>query len=301
MRVRLLAGLFFALVALVTRAVAFDGVTIFVGGDKGARYEDNCDFDAAHAGYALVAIDYVAGKDLDRVTAVCALVRNGQPDRDPNRLLIRGMDNDNGSQRTRGNEHCPDGMFVQAIHVTESSVLLVHHFWLTCRNPFTGQKVDTPESGTFGGRGGAPGYADCGDDSYARGLRIRGDARISALGLICATYQPPPPPVVTTPPPPPPPPPPPEKPKPEKPPLKVLNGDDNADTGDGNDNGNNDAADAGTASAATDTTIYDQPGGSDVDYLTAGDPVTIVDCNGDNWCRISKPRKGWVWGGDLNR
>jgi hypothetical protein len=301
MRTRLLACLCLCIAALATRAVAFDGVTLFVGGDNGSRYEDNCDFDAAHAGYALVAIDYVAGKDLDRVTAVCALVRNGQPDRDPNRLLIRGMDNDNGSQRTRGNEHCPDGMFVQAIHVTESSVLLVHHFWLTCRNPFTGQKVDTPESGTFGGRGGAPGYADCGDDSYARGLRIRGDARISALGLICATYQPPPPPVVTTPPPPPPPPPSPEKPKPEKPPLKVLNGDDNADTGDGNDNGNNDAADAGTASAATDTTIYDQPGGSDVDYLTAGDPVTIVDCNGDNWCRISKPRKGWVWGGDLNR
>ena len=301
MRARLIVWLCLVLLAMVPRAMAFDGVTDFLGGDKGSRYEDNCDFDAAHAGYALVAIDYVAGKDLDRVTAVCALVRNGQPDRDPNRLLIRGMDNDNGGQRTRGNEHCPDGMFVQAIHVTESSVLLVHHFWLTCRNPFTGQKVDTPESGTFGGRGGAPGYADCGDDSYARGLRIRGDARISALGLICATYQPPPPPVVTTPPPPPPPPPPPEKPKPEKPPQKVLNGDDNADTGDGNDNGNNDAADAGTASAATDTTIYDQPGGSDVDYLTAGDPVTIVDCNGDNWCRISKPRKGWVWGGDLNR
>ena len=37
------------------------------------------------------------------------------------------------------------------------------------------------------------------------------------------------------------------------------------------------------------------------DIMGAGDPVTIVDCNGDNWCRISKPRKGWVWGGDLNR
>jgi hypothetical protein len=118
---------------------------------------------------------------------------------------------------------------------------------------------------------------------------------VDAVGLACADY---PPKTVSPPPPPPPPdkppPPPPPKPKPDKPPLKVFDSDDqdqNADTG---DNG-------GGASAAQDTTIYDQPDGNDVDYLSAGDPVTIVSCNGDNWCRISRPRQGWVWGGDLNR
>ena len=57
----------------------------------------------------------------------------------------------------------------------------------------------------------------------------------------------------------------------------------------------------GQASAATATTIYDQPEGNDVAYLDAGDPVTIVSCNDNNWCQISKPERGWVWGDDLNR
>ncbi len=67
-------------------------------------------------------------------------------------------------------------------------------------------------------------------------------------------------------------------------------------TNDGNgDNGTN------GATAANDTTIYDQPEGNDVAYLQAGDPVTITSCNGDGWCKISKPRKGWVWGEDLKK
>ena len=82
----------------------------------------------------------------------------------------------------------------------------------------------------------------------------------------------------------------------------MLNGDDdNAAAGGGQGGGNGNVAAAAGAAAATDTTIYDQPGGSDVDYLAAGDVVTIITCNADNWCRISKPRRGWVWGGDLDR
>jgi len=281
--------------SLTTHAVAFDGVTNFLGGPGGGRHEDACNFDAAHAEYALVAIDYVSGKDIDRVTAVCAVVRSGQPDAYTMRLDTHGMNNDNGAQRVSGNVSCPQGMLVQAIHVTESAVLLVHHFWLTCRNPFTGQKKDTGESGTFGGAGGAPGYYDCGDDSYASGLRVRSDAMINALGLICTTYHPPappPPPVVNNPAPPPPPPP---KPKPDKPPLKINNGDDQSGIVDNGNTGER------AATASTDTTIYDQPEGNEIDYLSAGDPVTITDCDQSNWCRISKPRKGWVWGDDLSR
>lgn len=52
--------------------------------------------------------------------------------------------------------------------------------------------------------------------------------------------------------------------------------------------------------AATDTTIYDKPEGEDQAYLSEGDPVTIINCNGDNWCHISEPQDGWVWGDDLN-
>lgn len=86
---------------------------------------------------------------------------------------------------------------------------------------------------------------------------------------------------------------------PATPPIEVGNGGNGDDGNNGDDqpppnNG------GGQASAATDTTIYDQPQGNDVDYLSAGDPVTIVQCNDNNWCQVSKPRKGWVWGDDLN-
>jgi hypothetical protein len=54
-------------------------------------------------------------------------------------------------------------------------------------------------------------------------------------------------------------------------------------------------------SAANDTTIYDSPEGSDLAYLSAGDPVTIITCKPNNWCHISAPADGWVWGDDLDR
>jgi hypothetical protein len=52
------------------------------------------------------------------------------------------------------------------------------------------------------------------------------------------------------------------------------------------------------------TTIYDQAeNGNDVDYLNPGDKVKIIDCpNGpENMCQISKPKAGWVYGGDLKK
>ncbi len=71
--------------------------------------------------------------------------------------------------------------------------------------------------------------------------------------------------------------------------------------GGGAGGGNGGGAGGGGAQAAVDTTIYDRPEGNDIAYLSAGDPVTIVSCNGNNWCQISKPRSGWVWGDDLKR
>jgi hypothetical protein len=183
--------------------------------------------------------------------------------------------------------------------VSESSVQLVHSVQFTCRNLVTGERSFTPWSFTHEGKGGAPGYADCGDNGYATGLVVHSGSLIDALGLTCAEYHQqastapaPAKPIKhtarggpTT-----------AQPKPDKPPIDVLNGDDanqNADNGGGGA--------AGGARAATDTTIYDQPSGNDVAYLSGGDPVTIVSCNDENWCRISKPQNGWVWGDDLDR
>lgn len=50
------------------------------------------------------------------------------------------------------------------------------------------------------------------------------------------------------------------------------------------------------------TTVYAKKAGKEIHYLEQGDTVTIIACEdgGEGWCQISKPVKGWVWGGDLN-
>ena len=195
-RILCLIGLILAWAA--PQAAAFDGNTDVIGFIEGSRWYDSC----REGGFpkdALVAIDYVTGKDMDMVTAVCAEARDGKPNTGSRRLITRGLDD--GGDHVRGTVHCRTGQVVQAIYVTISNVL-VHHFWLVCRNPFTGEHYTTPETGSHGGQGGTPGSMDCGDDGYAYGLLGRSSARIFGLGLMCATFP------VPAPPPPPPPPPP---------------------------------------------------------------------------------------------
>ncbi len=276
-------------------AVAFEGNTVAMGGKGGSKFYDNCNrgqnIVAVHD--ALVLIDWVSGKDIDMVRANCTAVHDGVPDPATYPLGWRGKSGDNGRFNGVSYNVCPRAMVVQALHASESAVRLVHQFWFTCRNLVTGEHADSARSSTLGGKGGAPGVVDCGDDAYAYGLLGRYGTNIDALGLMCTTYRPP---AVNNPPPQG------KKPvkitgkprttvpasEPGKPPLKVNNGGDAGDGGVG-------------VSAANDTTIYDKPDGSDVANLSAGDPVTIVRCNPRNWCQISQPENGWVWGDDLNR
>jgi len=144
------------------------------------------------------------------------------------------------------------------------------------------------------------GNANCGDDSYATGIWGAYGSMVDAIGLICAVYHPPaaaPPadkPVKTI-----------GKPKstkppPEKPsgaPLKIDNGA--GDDGSEADNGGGGNGGGRRATAAADTTIYDAPEGNEIGYLSAGDALSGLDCNDNNWCRITKPQKGWVWGEDI--
>ena len=51
------------------------------------------------------------------------------------------------------------------------------------------------------------------------------------------------------------------------------------------------------------TTIYDRPQGNDVAYLEKDESVTIISCTNEpnnNWCEISKPQHGFIFGDDLN-
>ena len=272
----------------VSPSSAREGNTSIVGGPGGSEFHESCD-----AGEAVVGFYYTAGKDLDEIAAICQPLEGNKAVGPRHELPAHG----GLSLSVEGTVACSDIMVVQAIHVTVSKINVIHDFWLTCRSLVTDLRYESERSRTKGGEGGHAYEASCGDDGYAVGYWGKFGSLVDSVGLACANY----PPKDASPPPPPPPkdnpppPPPPDKtPKPDKPPLKVLDGDDqdqNADTG---NNG-------GGASAATDTTIYDQPGGSDVAYLSAGDPVTIVSCNDNNWCRISKPTQGWVWGDDLSR
>lgn len=69
----------------------------------------------------------------------------------------------------------------------------------------------------------------------------------------------------------------------------------------GNDGGN-DGGGNGGASANQSTDIYKKPDGvTSIHVLQQNDPVTIVTCRDDQWCQLSKPVNGWVWGEHIDR
>lgn len=264
------------------------GDSIVLGGPGGGNFRDQCP-----DGYVLIGINPNQGDDLDSVGPVCAREADGHIVADVIGLHTWGKPHDDDF---RYPVRCPADMAVQEIVVRTSHVNLVHGFSFICRNIATHQTGASDRSDWWDHNTSATAreeQAGCGSGAIAIGVIGRYGVNVDALGLICRVLNNPPPPQPNTPPPAPNNPPPVENNSPllpvnnSPPPLPVNNG---AGTGG-----------ASGASAATDTTIYDQPAGNDVAYLSAGDPVTIVKCNGDNWCQISRPRKGWVWGEDLDR
>ena len=191
-------------------ASAFDGTTMSIGGPGGQPFAASCG-----AGDALVAVYGLAGKDLDTVYPECARLTDGTPSPAAVAIGGQGSTNANGHDDISTAVTCPRGMVIQKVHASKSAAQLVHQYWFTCRNLLTGAHADTYASDTTGGKGGGPGNADCGEDSYAIGLSGRADSLIHALGLICATYHTvaPSPPTNALPPPPP----------KKKPPLVVDN------------------------------------------------------------------------------
>lgn len=58
----------------------------------------------------------------------------------------------------------------------------------------------------------------------------------------------------------------------------------------------------GPGTANTAAGVYDVPGGDEIDCLASTAPVLIVQCGMPvNWCEISRPTPGWVWGVALDR
>lgn len=277
--------LLLVLPSLGTTVHAQEGPTIVVGGPGGGEDIDKCDYN-----YALVALVAVKEKDVNSLSGVCRQILDGRAVGPKVSMGTWGDPNvDYRKSKTSATE-CPDEMVVESITVQISGVNLVHSVAVLCKHLATGARGN----GHYVGSGGGVAYeapAGCGGGAYASGVIIHSGSMVDGVGLWCRVAVATPAPKAPT-----------DKPirgagKPKVPtppsdaPLKVDNGD----------GGNGGGGNGGGATAATDTTIYDEPGGSDVDYLSAGDPVAIVSCNGDNWCRISTPRKGWVWGDDLSR
>ena len=169
----------------------------------------------------------------------------------------------------------------------------IHHLRTTCGPllPNTGQSVYLPATLTTGGQAVPTGSsAGCPAGSIAVGVQGRYGALVDAIGLICSTFsfhQPPPAPTPNDP----------------NRPVKC--------TGVRTPTSkcpyptpippNQPTQHTRTAHVAT--TVYDARGGNDVDYLNQGDSVTIMSCDdaaGMEWCQISAPVKGYVWGEDLN-
>jgi hypothetical protein len=269
-------------------AEAQQSETRIIQGGGGGKIIDTCE-----PGYALVALNAVKSKDLNSLAGVCRKLENNLATGGPTGLVTRGDPNIDERALHTTDTHCAPPMVVVGVAVEMSNVNLVHNLAVICRNLVTGEgKQAKLMSEYFGGQAAmADEIVACSPGAYAVGVITYSGSMIDGVGLYCQVGGPQP-----------------VKPikhtarggpttaKPDKPPINVLTGDDAAQDADNGGGGGN-----GGATAATDTTIYDQPNGNDVAYLSGGDPVTIVSCNDENWCRISRPQNGWVWGDDLDR
>lgn len=258
-------------------ARAADIPTAEIGGRGGQPFADRCDF-----GDVLVGFEFSAGKAVDMVRALCREVSPAlQLVGDVDRLNSFGGSGGNGTR-----ERCSGQSAVTALNVSVDKFGVVHQFYAVC-SAIDGSGGS--RSLDIDGEGGEASYSDVAqcERGFAVGIAGGYGALIDRIGLICedivATLRPAP---ASEPPP-----------APAKKVIPPMQIDNKAGTG----GANKGSAGGGGNTAKTDTTIYDQPGGSDRAYLSAGEAVTIKNCDDAGWCEISQPERGYVWGEDLNR
>lgn len=256
-----------------------------VGGPGGAPFVDLC-----RDGDVLIGFNFTAGKDLNTIAAVCQPARRGGQVTG----AIYGLNTwgtrpeVGGFLKTSGTGRCPPGTAVQSIEVGVSRHNTLHGVVLHCRNMATGDWL--AGDGTVGNLGTGEAVrtetAPCGSGTIATGIVGGYGALVDRLGLICTAYQDP---RVQAPAPAP------QAPQPEPGPQRGAP----LPVGDGGDGGN---TGGGNGSANVSTTVYDEPDVNPKFYLEPSDPVTIIQCGDpENWCHISQPVDGWVWGPELDR
>lgn len=253
-----------------------------IGGPGGAVFADYCRLNDLMIGF-----NYTAGKALNTFAAVCQSQKNGVLTGTAYGGRTWGAAAENGVE---GDVRCPGGQAVRGLSVFLDNNQDIHHLRTTCGPllPNTGQSVYLPATRTVGGQAvPTSSSAGCPSGSIAVGVQGRYGALIDAIGLICSTFSfhqsPAPTPPLNDP----------------NRPVKCTGVQ--TPTSKCPYPPNQPTQDTRTAHVAS--TVYDARGGNDVDYLNPGDRVTIVSCDdpaGMEWCQISAPVKGYVWGEDLN-
>ncbi|OJX15945.1 MAG: hypothetical protein BGO82_13695 [Devosia sp. 67-54] len=274
--------------------------TLAPGGTSGGGFRTQCP-----DGTILAGVNASFGADMNSIAGVCRKFENGHYVGNLIPLETRGRPNDK-----HGQARCPTVVQGMWVGISGAGSSLVHHIELICgnlkkRTVEPSPIIDTATFGllTHGGEAFATVAADCGPGAFAIGLQGTSGSLVDSVGMICGRFDDTPA----------------SKPGGIKAVGKAVKTTGAGDTTEplppgvvDNDDGGNDGgngkgfrqltAGGGKGSANTDTTIYDQPEGSDVAYLSAGDRVTIVQCNQKvaNWCEISTPRHGWVWEPELD-
>ena len=264
--------------------------TSTVGDQGGTAFQSACP-----PGEALLGFGYMAGENLLSISPQCRLLENGTPTGKLDELGSVGVayGESGAGAVTSTSTACPKGMSVVGMQVYLDPRTSVHHVRLSCHVTDGENKAGAlaKQTDTLGGQVGSHSGANCPAGEFATGMIGSYGPVINSLGLICHSAD-----------------------------------DDTANVATPDTNtGDNETADGDgfpiqlqinlpplkfdakpgpskhTRVALTSTTIYAKPAGKEIAYLGGGDRVTIVTCenNGQGWCKISTPKKGYVWGGDL--
>ena len=253
--------------AIALASPSYGGDPKQVGSAGGSPFDVSC-----NDGDLLIGVAYIVGRDVNQVEPICQPRKKAAFTGKEYRLGQFGGRTDGSIS---GVARCPFNTAVGTMVVYVDNQGQIHRFSLTCKPA----SADVVQPVYLKGPVNPPGHdgvdkskgsLQCPTGQLANGMVGGYTSSVNRLGLKCGPFEltavnETPPPDVDEPPPP------------------------------DNDGGN-------TRTTSEATTIYDKPAGSEVDYLDEGVEVTIVSCedDGQGWCKISRPRKGYVWGGDLN-
>lgn len=253
-------------VLLGLAAPSYAGQTNIVGGEGGSAFRIECP-----SGAFIFGFDIRFGKALDQIKPYCAQVRDGKFTDERSQPGWTG-----GNGGSPGKVFCPGWNGLAGLDVFLDPKQIVRQLTMKCYLPGNSQMnaVSSPSIGSY--------YYNeslqCPPNQFANGIVGRSGVLIDAIGLLCAE-----PPAAVN------------KPLPASPkPIKKTGRPRNPQP-----------ADAATIAVLLNVQVYDAPEENVIGELNAGDRVTLVGCNADDWCKVRGDKvptgQGFVYSGDSYR